>query len=284
MNEVRNEERTEERTEEKGQEKNTKRLETIKKEDKKFYWKFIALCGIGGIIGGTAGFLMGFLDDYMAAGELSFPEIFLMVQRNLAIPFRYLTVAVGAVFWAASEYFYRKARKIRKESRDLDEDYDRIDDALNISLLLANVMAIMNFICAGIGFYCLPCAEDMVSFVITISFFLLYVYGSFHMQHVIVNMTKEMNPEKKGSLYDKKFKKQWYDSCDEAERRQIGIASYHTMQVTGISCMVFMLIFMMLGMVIEIGLLPMLVPAFIWMIQVITYHVSCKKAQKMMND
>lgn len=77
MNDVRNEERTEE----KGQEKNTKRLETIKKEDKKFYWKFIALCGIGGIIGGTAGFLMSFLDDYMAAGELSFPEIFLMVQR-----------------------------------------------------------------------------------------------------------------------------------------------------------------------------------------------------------
>ena len=33
--------RNEERTEEKGQEKNTKRLETIKKEDKKFYWKFI---------------------------------------------------------------------------------------------------------------------------------------------------------------------------------------------------------------------------------------------------
>ena len=94
MNEVRNEERTEE----KGQEKNTKRLETIKKEDKKFYWKFIALCGIGGIIGGTAGFLMSFLDDYMAAGELSFPEIFLMVQRNLVIPFRYLTVAVGCYF------------------------------------------------------------------------------------------------------------------------------------------------------------------------------------------
>ena len=70
MNEVRNEERTEE----KGQEKNTKRLETIKKEDKKFYWKFIALCGIGGIVGGTAGFLMGFLDDYMAARELSFPD------------------------------------------------------------------------------------------------------------------------------------------------------------------------------------------------------------------
>lgn len=52
MNDVRNEERTEE----KGQEKNTKRLETIKKEDKKFYWKFIALCGIGGIVGGRRDF------------------------------------------------------------------------------------------------------------------------------------------------------------------------------------------------------------------------------------
>lgn len=56
MNEVRNEERTEE----KGQEKNTKRLETIKKEDKKFYWKFIALCGIGGIVGGDGGIPDGF--------------------------------------------------------------------------------------------------------------------------------------------------------------------------------------------------------------------------------
>lgn len=274
----------EERLEETRQEKNTERLKNIKTEDKKFYWKFIILLFIGAIIGGTAGVMMGFLEDYMAANELSFPELLSLVQGSMVIPFRYITMASGAIFWIASECFYRKARKIQKESTDLDEDYDRIDDALNISLLLANVMAIMNFICAGIGFYCLPCAEDMVSFVITISFFLLYVYGSFHMQHVAVNMAKEMNPEKKGSLYDKKFKKQWYDSCDEAERRQIGIASYHTVQVTGIVCMVFMLIFMMLGMVIEIGLLPMLVPAFIWMIQVITYHVSCKKAQKMMKD
>ena len=238
------------------------------------------------LMGLAAGYVTGFVWYGVMFGRLwrSADMTVSQAKQQIVVGAVLRFLLTGAVFWAASEYFYRKARKIRKESRDLDEDYDRIDDTLNISLLLANVMAIMNFICAGIGFYCLPCAEDMVSFVITISFFLLYVYGSFHMQHVIVNMTKEMNPEKKGSLYDKKFKKQWYDSCDEAERRQIGIASYHTVQVTGIACMMFMLIFLMLGMVIEIGLLPMLVPAFIWMIQVITYHVSCKKAQKMMND
>ena len=274
----------EERLEETRQEKNTERLKNIKTEDKKFYWKFIILLFIGAIVGGTAGVLMGFLEDYMAANELSFQELLSLVQGSLVIPFRYITVVSGAVFWTASECFYRKARKIQKESTDLDEDYDRIDDTLNVSLALANVMAIMNFICLGIAFYCMHAADDTFTMTMCIVFFLLYGYGSFHMQHAAVNMAKEMNPEKKGSLYDKKFKKQWYDSCDEAERRQIGIASYHTMQVTGISCMIFMLIFMMLGMVIEIGLLPMLVPAFIWLIQNVTYQISCKRARKMMND
>ncbi len=274
----------EERLEETRQEKNTERLKNIKTEDKKFYWKFIILLFIGAIIGGTAGVMMGFLEDYMAANELSFQELLSLVQGSLVIPFRYITAVSGVVFWIASECFYRKARKIQKESTDLDEDYDRIDDTLNVSLALANVMAIMNFICFGIASYCMHAADDTYTMTMTIVFFLLYVYGSFHMQHVAVNMAKEMNPEKKGSLYDKKFKKQWYDSCDEAERRQIGIASYHTVQVTGISCMIFMLIFMMLGMVIEIGLLPMLVPAFIWLIQNVTYQISSKRARKMMND
>lgn len=274
----------EERIEEIGQEKNTKRLETIKKEDKKSYWKFIALCLIGGIVGGAAGFLMGLMEDYMAAEKLSFPELFSQVQGSLVVPFRYITIVSGAVFWILSEYFYRKARKIQKESKDLDEDYDRIDDTLNVCLTFANVMAIMNFLCFGIASYCMRNAGDTFTIMMPIAFFMLYVYGSFHMQHVAVNMAKEMNPEKKGSLYDKKFKKQWYDSCDEAERRQIGIASYHTMQVTGATCMVFMLIFLMLGMVVEIGILPMLIPGLIWLIQVVSYQISCKKAQKMMKD
>ena len=274
----------EERLEDNREDKKKERLETIKTEDRKSYGKFIILLVIGGTIGFIAGFLMSYIEDLMTQEKLSFPELFTMVQNSLVIPFRYITMIVGAVFWGISEFFYRKARTIWKNSKDQDEDYDRTDDALNASMSFANVMTIANFICFGIASYHLPGNGEIVSFALSIAFFMLYVYGAFHMQHVVVNMTKEMNPEKKGSLYDKKFKKQWYESCDEAERRQIGIASYHTVQVTGVACMLFMIVFMMLGMVIEVGILPMLVPGIIWLVQVITYQISCKKAQKMMND
>ncbi len=40
-------------------------------------------------------------------------------------------------------------------------------------------------------------------------------------QNRIVNFTKEINPEKKGSVYDLKFQKTWIASCDEAEQLQI---------------------------------------------------------------
>ena len=37
-----------------------------------------------------------------------------------------------------------------------------------------------------------------------------------------------MAPEKKGNVFDVKFQKDWYESCDELEKLQIGNACYKT--------------------------------------------------------
>ena len=41
-------------------------------------------------------------------------------------------------------------------------------------------------------------------------------------------LTKELNPEKKGSVYDVKFVDKWEDSCDEAEKILIYKCAYKT--------------------------------------------------------
>lgn len=259
-------------------------LEKIRTEDKKSYKKFLIVLIAAGLIGGFAGFFLSAGENFMTASGLSFVELWSDIQTGLVVPFRFITMIAGAVFWIISAIFYRKARKLWDNSEDQDEDYDAVEDYLNTSQVFSNIMVVVNFICFGISTYRIPDDKGPAwSFWAALLFFGLYVYGSFRMQHKVVNMVKEMNPEKQGSLYDQKFQKKWYASCDEAERRQIGIASYQTMQVTGCTCMGFMLAFLMLGMVIEIGLLPMLIPGVIWLVQVITYQISCKKAQKMLD-
>lgn len=49
-------------------------------------------------------------------------------------------------------------------------------------------------------------------------------------QQKIVDLVRRMNPEKQVSVYDSKFQKKWYNTCDEAERAQIGQASYQAFQ------------------------------------------------------
>ena len=39
-------------------------------------------------------------------------------------------------------------------------------------------------------------------------------------------LTRRINPEKQGSVYDTKFFEKWVDSCDESEQRQMGQAAF----------------------------------------------------------
>ena len=56
-------------------------------------------------------------------------------------------------------------------------------------------------------------------------------------QQKAVNLSKEINPEKKGSIYDMKFQDKWLANCDEAERfatYKCSFITFKTMQITGL--------------------------------------------------
>lgn len=48
----------------------------------------------------------------------------------------------------------------------------------------------------------------------------------------IVEFIRRVSPEKRGDIRDFRFNQDWYNSCDEAERQRIGLASYRAVLVT----------------------------------------------------
>ncbi len=88
-----------------------------------------------------------------------------------------------------------------------------------------------------------------------------------------------MNPEKRGSVYDMKFQKKWMDSCDEAERRQIGQACYAAYRVTGNLCIGLWLALMILGFVYDIGILPLFSVMLIWGVMQVSYVLASMKLE-----
>ena len=82
-------------------------LEKIRTEDKKSYKKFLIVLIAAGLIGGVAGFFLSAGENFMTASGLSFVELWSDIQTGLVVPFRFITMIAGAVFWIISAIFYK---------------------------------------------------------------------------------------------------------------------------------------------------------------------------------
>lgn len=93
-------------------------------------------------------------------------------------------------------------------------------------------------------------------------------------QNRIVNFTKEINPEKKGSVYDLKFQKTWIASCDEAEQLQIYRAAFRAYTAMNYAALGMFLVCFIGMLSWNFGLLPITMVLFVWLTGVIIYGVE----------
>ena len=87
----------------------------------------------------------------------------------------------------------------------------------------------------------------------------------------LVNLTKEINPEKKGSIYDVKFQKKWEASCDEAELFAIYKSAYRSYCITQRLCIILWLFCIIGGFVWGFGAVPVLLVSIIWGTMITSY-------------
>jgi len=261
------------------------RKEEIRKEDNKKIGLFAVILVISGFAGGVLGAIGIGLVDSMRESGLTFVEFWNQLQREFAVPASFLLIILDVIFIIISLSFLCKAKKLWKSDMDEDEKYEVVEKKLSISIVISNVTYYVNFAFFGFAFYAAMSFVEGVSenwlhiYMRTIDLvvFMATLFINLAIQRACVNLTKLMNPEKKGSIYDMKFDKVWYQSCDEAERMQIGLASYKAFQAVNNTLVVLMVIFVLGAMFLEIGILPIIVITVIALVNNITYGVASIK-------
>ena len=243
----------------------------IKSEDKKAFGKFAVYVAAALIIGVLLGVGMGFakLNGMDMTGHTVLNATFFALPYGIPVVTLFILVVVAVI--------YHRSKKVFLAWNGEDEEcMDAVEKQLSCALWLSSINMIWNFCLFGMGF-CLDNAESMeVHYELETSMLLIgvFVAGLIILtieQQKLVNLTKEINPEKKGSIYDVKFQKKWEASCDEAELFTIYKSAYRSYCITQRLCIILWLFCIIGGFVWGFGAVPVLLVSIIWGTMITSY-------------
>lgn len=247
-----------------------------KSENRKALPKFtLSLLG-SLLVGGVVGFAVG-LSRAMGLDTAALAE---GLSAALAAVTPWGIPATSALTLGRCLVLYRSAAKkfAAWDGGDEDETSESIDTALSWVLLLSAVQLLFNLF--FLSAFCIYWMDRDIRALALVGVFLLSCGFVIFAQQKAVDLTRRMNPEKRGSVYDTKFQKKWMDSCDESERRQIGEASRRAYMVTSRLCLGLWLVLAVLSMVFEMSLLPVFILLLVWGVMQVTYALECIRLGK----
>ena len=235
-----------------------------KSENQKAFPRFLGILVVASLIGGVLG---GIISDWLMR-RTAFGAAF---AHLLGAASPWAMAACAAVLLGLGLYQYRKARTAFRSWDGEDEDVmQRAEEDLSRTLLLDSLTVIVSFFFFNAGTEKLPQGSDGNT-VLLLVVFLAVIALAILLQQKTVDLTKEMNPEKRGSVYDMKFQERWWESCDEAERRQIGQASYKAYVTVSRFCPYCWGVLLLGNMVFHYGILPSAVVLMIWAVLSVSY-------------
>ena len=247
-------------------------MNDIKKDNRKALPRFLLIILASGLLGGVLGFGSAFAADTGAAEAVrsALPAL-LSTLAPWGIP------VCSAAMLLPGWCLYRKAKALSEGWDGEDEAVmDTIDEKLNWSLFWGNLLMILDFFFLSFtAVY--PTFPWML---VTVGLYFLSIALITFLQQKTVDLTRKLNPEKQGSIYDMNFKKKWLQSCDEAEQRQIGQAALKSYSVVNIACPVLWCALLILGIFFDTGLLPSAIVLLIWGISTTSYLLESIKLGK----
>ena len=237
-----------------------------KSENQKALPKFFKLLAVAGLIGGVLGSLSSVAGYFWQEHDLG-----AAFARMLNAGSLWGMLVCSAVLLGIGLRLYRSARNAFRSWDGEDEDVmQRAEEDLSRTLLLDSLTVIVSFFFFNAGTEKLPQGSDGNT-VLLLVVFLAVIALAILLQQKTVDLTKEMNPEKKGSVYAMKFQERWWESCDEAERRQIGQASYKAYVTVSRFCPYCWGVLLLGNMVFHYGILPSAVVLMIWAVLSVSY-------------
>ena len=235
----------------------------VKRDNRKALPKYLLILFVAAIFGGILGFAAGWL------GHDNISEaIAAAVVGGLTAAAPWALLATSVVSLALILWLYRGAKALYTGwDGENDDVMDRADEKLNWALLLAAAQFVLDMF-----FFAVAQSGKNMAALWSVLFFLVSIFLIVFAQQKIVDLTRRMNPEKQGSVYDVKFKKKWFESCDEAEQKQIGQAAYKAYNVVSTACPILWAALLMLSYAFHFELLmPTFTMCFIWLLLNVSY-------------
>ena len=215
---------------------------------------FLTILGAG-LFGGVLGFAAGFLNvGNLADSVRQALSVALTASAPWGIPVTNL-IALG-IGWG----LHAKAKGLYRTWDGEDEDTIVSAVALLCDLFFFSVAVVYAGSPAAMG-----------AFIVE---FFVGVGVATVLQQKVVDLTKKINPEKRGSVYDMQFQKKWMDSCDESEQRQIGQACYKAYLAATKVCLWIWVALMVLHFAFGTGLLPAAAVLAVFGVLQITYTLE----------
>ena len=243
---------------------------TDKSLNRRAFPNFLLWVGAGALVGFCAGLAGGILGDLDAGAWVSTR---LAALLGAAAPWGIPVTSVILLGICLAQYRSAKVLCDRWDGED-ETAPDEVDRRLNAVLLCSSLAMILDFLFLGMG---VLYTEGAATAIVTVAEMLISVALVVLAQQKTVDLTRKMNPEKQVSAYDRKFQDKWYELCDEAERAQIGRASYRAFRAVNRFCPFLWLVLLLLSYVFPIGLLPLAAVLLVWAVLEVTYILECMR-------
>ena len=235
----------------------------VKKDNRKALPKYLLILFVAAVFGGVLGFAAGWV------GHDNLSEVIASAVTNgLTAIAPWALLATSVVSLAAILWLYRGARGMFTTWDGEDDDVmDRADEKLNWALLITAAQIVLDMF-----FFAVAQSAHNMTALWSVLLFIVSIFLLVFAQQKIVDLTRKMNPEKKGSVYDTKFKKKWFESCDEAEQKQIGQAAYKAFNVVSAACPILWGGLLLLSYAFNFSLLmPTFIVCVIWLLLQVSY-------------
>lgn len=248
----------------------------VTRDNRKSWPKFVAVLIVALFAGGALGTAITWIMENPSRDEV----------------IRHLGVALGAcapwimlcalLFWVGSMVCYRRGKDSFASWDGEDEDVpESAEHLLSWSILWATVAQFFAFTSFSVVVSLIPLGyTDYIALLAAIVGLLVVTFLVLFTQQRVVDLTRRINPEKQGSVYDFKFQKKWLASCDEAERQRIGQAAYSSFLVTSRTAMIVWIAMVLVNLYLPIGPLPVLAALIPWGVGQISYLVACLKMER----
>lgn len=181
-----------------------------------------------------------------------------------------------------------KAKKLVKSWDGQDDDLAmEAENMLEMPLMVSGCSFILTIMLFGICCWLLLVPvlnseqasleiSSMILFILSMLALLGNMVWTMAVQNMSVNLIKELNPEKQGSIFQTDFQKTWEASCDEMQKQEIYRAGFKAYQNMNKMCLAGWVLSVLTMFFFDTGLLPMILVCLIMLTGNLTYMMNAR--------